>query len=54
MIEVVQNIILLMDIWVQSAAGADDDQIRNGDPRALGLDSLEIILRRVKAITNKE
>ena len=43
----------LMDIWVQSAAGADDDQIRNEDARALGLYFLEIFLRRVKIITNK-
>jgi hypothetical protein len=43
-----------MDIWVQSAAGADDDQIRNGDAGALGLHCLEIFSRRVKVITNKE
>jgi hypothetical protein len=43
-----------MDMKVQSAAGADNDQIRKEDARALGLYCLEIFLRRVKAITNKE
>jgi hypothetical protein len=50
----VQNVILLIDMRVQSAAGADGDQIRNGDAGALGIYCLESFLRRVKAITNKE
>jgi hypothetical protein len=50
---VVQHFILLMDIRVRSAAGADGDQIRNGGARALGLYCLQSFLRRVKAITNK-
>jgi len=43
---VVQNFILLMDVWVQNVAEADD-QIRNGDVKALGVYCLEIFLRRV-------
>jgi len=49
----VQNFILLMDRWVQNVAGADDDEIRNGDARALGVYCQGIFLRGVKAITNK-
>jgi len=46
---VVQNYILLMDIWVQNVAEADD-QIRNEDVRALGVYCLFL---RMKAITNE-
>jgi len=50
----VVHFILLMDIWVQNVAGADgDEEIRNGDARALGVYCQEIFLRGVKAITNK-